>query len=379
MSAKSRLKSEFQRILVYIVVFAIFSLFAMAAVFAMNRVIRYYTERETDVFATNLQLDLDAMLSEVEGGLADPEIRHLLEIYAKLHDLDIVVTDRKGIVQAGSERKLTAGEPLFGRHSVFSPAERYLMREDTLHFLDKAWVNDRGVLDVTYCTTRPVIGTDSRMVILARNSKLVAVLSKAMIFFFIGLGILFLFTIFLIHRILSDYRRRIIELATVDELTGLANRKSFIRRYGERIGHDIPDGAMLFMLDVDKFKLINDNYGHAAGDQALAFVAKCIQSLMDKQCMAGRWGGDEFIGIYADGRVKAREKLKLLLNRIRENPMCLEDGTEVRLTISIGAVMIDKEQDLNKNVELADAALYKSKEAGRNCLTLNIRNTHVTP
>ena len=159
-----------------------------------------------------------------------------------------------------------------------------------------------------------MIGTDSRMVILARNSKLVAVLSKAMIFFFIGLGILFLFTIFLIHRILSDYRQRIIELATIDELTGLANRKSFIRQYSERIDRGIPDGAMLFMLDVDKFKLINDNYGHAAGDQALAFVAKWIQSLMDQQCMAGRWGGDEFIGIYTDGRVKAGEKLKQLLS-----------------------------------------------------------------
>jgi diguanylate cyclase (GGDEF)-like protein len=374
MNAKSRLKSEFQRLLVYFVVFVIFFMFAIAAVFAMNRVIRYYTERETDVFATNLQLDLDAMLLEAEGGLADPEIRHLLEIYARLHDLDIVVTDRKGVVQVGSVRELTAGEPLFAQRSVFSLAERYLMREDTLHFLDKAWVNDRGVLDVTYCTTRPVIGTDSRMVILARNSKLVAVLSKAMIFFFIGLGILFLFTIFLIHRILSDYRQRIIELATIDELTGLANRKSFIRQYSERIDRGIPDGAMLFMLDVDKFKLINDNYGHAAGDQALAFVAKWIQSLMDQQCMAGRWGGDEFIGIYTDGRVKAGEKLKQLLNVIRETPMRLEDGTEVRLTTSIGAVMVNKEQSLNKIVELADAALYQSKEAGRDRLTVNIRN-----
>ena len=118
MNARSRLKSEFQRLLVYFVVFVIFFMFAIAAVFAMNRVIRYYTERETDVFATNLQLDLDVMLLEAEGGLADPEIRHLLEIYARLHDLDIVVTDRKGIVQVGTVRELTAGEPLFAQRSV---------------------------------------------------------------------------------------------------------------------------------------------------------------------------------------------------------------------------------------------------------------------
>jgi diguanylate cyclase (GGDEF)-like protein len=104
----------------------------------------------------------------------------------------------------------------------------------------------------------------------------------------------------------------------------------------------------------------------------LAFVAKWIQSLMDQQCMAGRWGGDEFIGIYTDGRVKAGEKLKQLLNVIRETPMRLEDGTEVRLTTSIGAVMVNKEQSLNKTVELADAALYQSKEAGRDRLTVTI-------
>ena len=371
MRAKAGLKSEFQQILVYIVVFALFSLFALTAVVTVKRVIHYYTEHETDVIATDLQLDLDAQLTEVNDGLADLEIRHLLEIYARLHDLDIVLTDRKGVVQVSSVRDLLTGEPLFEQSSVFSPAERCLMREGTLHFIDGAWVSDRRVLNVTYCTTRPVIGTDSRMVILARNSRLIAVLSRAMLFFFIGLAALFISTIFLMHRILFGYRHRIIELATIDELTGLANRKSFIRQYNERIRHGFPDGAMLFMVDVDKFKFVNDNYGHAAGDQALAFIAKQIQSLMNQHCLAGRWGGDEFIGIYTDGRVKAREKLNLLLREVRETPVRIENGDELNLTVSIGAVPIDKEQSLSRNIEQADAALYCSKEAGRDCLTVN--------
>lgn len=371
MRAKAGLKSEFQQILVYIVVFALFSLFALTAVVTVKRVIHYYTEHETDVIATDLQLDLDAQLTEVNDGLADLEIRHLLEIYARLHDLDIVLTDRKGVVQASSVRDLLTGEPLFEQSSVFSPAERCLMREGTLHFIDGAWVSDRRVLNVTYCTTRPVIGTDSRMVILARNSRLIAVLSRAMLLFFVGLAALFISTIFLMHRILFGYRHRIIELATIDELTGLANRKSFIRQYNERIRHGFPDGAMLFMVDVDKFKFVNDNYGHAAGDQALAFIAKQIQSLMNQHCLAGRWGGDEFIGIYTDGRVKAREKLNLLLREVRETPVRIENGDELNLTVSIGAVPIDKEQSLSRNIERADAALYCSKEAGRDCLTVN--------
>ena len=370
MSAKSNLKSEFQQILVYIVVFALFFLFAAAAVVTMNRVIHYYTERETDVFATDLQLDLDAQLAEMNDGLADPEIRHLLEICAELNDLDIVITDRKGVVQASSVRELAPGQPLFAQPSVFSPAEQCLMREGTLHFIDGAWVSDRGLLNVTYCTTRPVIGTDSRMVILARNSRLMAVLSQAMIFFFVGLVALFIVTVFLMHRILFGYRHRIIELATIDELTGLANRKSFIRQYDKKISRGLPDGAMLFMLDVDKFKQINDTHGHTVGDRALAFVASQIQSLMNQNCMAGRWGGDEFIGIYTDGRVKAEEKLNLLLKEVRETPVHLENGSELHLTISIGAVPIDTEKNLSQNIEQADAALYQSKKEGRDRLVI---------
>lgn len=368
MKPRSGLKSEFQLILVYIVVLAIFAMFGGAAVVAMNRVINYYTKRETDVFATNLQLDLDAQMGAADGDLRNPEVRHLLEICASLHDLDIVITDREGVVQVSSVRALQIEAPLFAQKSVFSPAEPYLMREGTLHFLEGAWLSDRSVLDVTYCTTRPVIGTDSRMVVLARNSKLLAELGHAMNFFFVGLIVLFVITALLMHRILSGYRHRIIDLATIDELTGLANRKSFLRQYNLRSRRGFTEGSMLFMLDVDKFKQINDNYGHAAGDQALAFVARHVQSLMNQNCMAARWGGDEFIGIYTGGRISAREKLNVLLREIRETPIPLENGDQMRLTISIGAVPVNENLSLNKNLELADVALYRSKEAGRDCL-----------
>ena len=370
MRSQYGLKGEFQLILVYIVVFAIFASFAVASVVAMNYVIHYYTERETNVIATNLQLDLDAQLAAVDDGLADPEVRHLLEVYANLHDLDIVITDRKGIAEVSSVRDLMIGEPLFDQPSYFSPAQTYLMRDGTLHFIDGAWVSDGGVLNVTYCTTRPVIGTDSRMVILARNGRLMAELNRAATIFFSILGGLFIITLLLMTRILFGYRGRIIELATTDELTGIANRKSFLRRYSERGRKGIPEGAMLYMLDVDKFKGINDTYGHSAGDQALAFVAERIQSLMNQNCMAGRWGGDEFIGIYTGGRVSAGEKLALLLREIRETPIRLDSGKDMYITVSIGAVRIDTNLSLDKNIEQADAALYRSKAAGRDCLTI---------
>lgn len=370
MKSTFRQKSSYQLVLVYVVVFAVFALFAASAVVALNRVIQYYTERETAVFSTNLQLDLDAQMEKTGSDLTDPEVRHLLEICASLHDLDIVVTDRSGLVQVSSVRELVNGELLFAQRSVFSPTEPYLMRGGALHFIDGAWVKDGGILDVTYCSTRPVIGTDSRMVILSRNGRLMAVLKHALEIFFLALLCLFVVAVLLMQGILFGYRRRIIELATVDELTGLANRKSFIIQYTEQSRRGLPDGALLFMLDVDKFKQINDGYGHAVGDKALSFVARHVQSMMNGSCLAGRWGGDEFIGVYTGGRVEAGEKLKRLLREVRETPIPLEDGRELHLTVSIGAVPIDSGQSLNKNLERADAALYQSKNNGRDCLTV---------
>ena len=373
MKSRYGLKGDFELILVYVVVFAIFASFAAASLIAMNHVIHYYTERETNVIATDLQIDLDAKMETVDDGLADPEIRHLLEIYANLHDLDIVITDRKGFVQVSSVRDLITGEPLFAGQNLFAPTESYLMREGTLHFIDGAWVSEQKLLNVTYCTTRPVIGTDSRMVILARNSKLMSQLGRFAKVYFVCLCALFIITVSLMTRILFGYRRRIIELATVDELTGISNRKSFLRRYGSQSRRGHLEGAMLFMLDVDKFKHVNDTYGHSAGDQALVFVSRRIQSLMDQNCIAGRWGGDEFIGIYTNGRIPAEEKLSMLLKEIRETPLCLENGDEIRMTVSIGAVFIDTNLSLDKNIERADAALYQSKKNGRNRLTVDER------
>ena len=370
MKSKSGLKSDFELILIYVVLFVLFASFATTSVIAMNHVIRYYTERETNVIAADIQIDLDAEVGEADCGLEDPEIRHLLEIYANLHDLDIAITDRQGVVQVSSVRDLTVGEPLFAGENLFSPTEPYLMRNGTLHFIDGAWISERRLLKVTYCTTRPVIGTDSRMVILARNSKLMDELNRYIRIFVAYLFALFVVTLFLMTSIQFGYRRRIIQLATVDELTGISNRKAFTLRYSEQIRRGHFEGGILFMLDVDKFKQVNDTYGHSVGDQALAFVSQRIQSLMNQNCIAGRWGGDEFIGVYTNGRISATDKLNMLLEEIREMPVILENGEEIHVTVSIGAVPVDTSQNLDKNVERADAALYHSKKKGRDCITI---------
>lgn len=91
------------------------------------------------------------------------------------------------------------------------------------------------------------------------------------------------------------YRSQLIRLATTDELTGLANRKNFNAEFAEFTAAEHLPSFSLFLLDIDFFKQINDNYGHTAGDNALRYLASQIQVMVNEQGgFAGRWGGDEF-------------------------------------------------------------------------------------
>ena len=183
--------------------------------------------------------------------------------------------------------------------------------------------------------------------------------------------ILLAVTIVMITNLIFSYRRQIIRLATIDELTGLMNRKSFHTEYAEFITENRNDPFVLFLLDIDYFKQINDGYGHAAGDQALVYLADTIRSMIDeKGGFSGRWGGDEFIGVLRLNGESADEALNRLCRDIEASPR--PEG--YKMTISVGAVEADRaaegENVLSKLSEKADLALYESKENGRNRATL---------
>ena len=179
--------------------------------------------------------------------------------------------------------------------------------------------------------------------------------------------VLVFFMVVLITNIISDYRRQIIRLATKDELTGLSNRKSFNTEFGEYMEKNRGIPCSLFLLDIDFFKQINDNYGHAAGDNALRFLAGQIQTLIgQKGGFAGRWGGDEFIGVLPLPGAEASAALEAMCRHIASSRQ--EDGFQ--MTISVGVTESFGLTTLPRLSEKADLALYQSKENGRNQTTL---------
>ena len=158
-------------------------------------------------------------------------------------------------------------------------------------------------------------------------------------------------------------------MALLDELTGLATR----RHFRERLRQEIPRGRRqgtplcVLMLDLDHFKRINDGWGHAVGDRTLARFGSVLKESLRRSDLPARLGGDEFGALLPD---TGPEDAVLLAERIRESlgddPIFAADGSEIRLTCSIGVAALDADHDDDESVlARADAALYEAKHAGR--------------
>lgn len=179
----------------------------------------------------------------------------------------------------------------------------------------------------------------------------------------------FIVIILIVTSFIQSYRNQIIRMATTDELTGLSNRKSFIERYDEMNQKGKLKDAVIFMIDVDKFKGINDNNGHASGDTALKYIGLKLKELEGSNIIAGRWGGDEFIGIIKSQSGDSVQKAKRILTDLMKDVNKAQIIEGITLSLSIGMASIIDSSDITKNMERADAALYASKNNGRGILT----------
>ena len=173
-------------------------------------------------------------------------------------------------------------------------------------------------------------------------------------------------------------QKKIESLAFYDVLTQLPNRALLQDRMTqviENFKRSQVYGAVLF-LDLDKFKQLNDTYGHQAGDSLLIEVAQRIQSILRVEDTVSRFGGDEFVVLIKtlnSDLLKASKIAENIANNIRETvstPYSLsinEKSINYNISVSIGIALIDSvDLDADELLQLADVALYKAKENGRN-------------
>jgi len=158
------------------------------------------------------------------------------------------------------------------------------------------------------------------------------------------------------------------QAANQDALTGVLSRRAFLLR-SEAIltgAQAVPGPVALLMLDVDRFKRINDEHGHAAGDEALVALAGHIATLLRPGDLFGRLGGEEFAimlpGLSQPAAFALAERLRDGCARLR---IPVDKRAPLALTISIGLVSGAAGGSLQHLLQEADAALYRAKQAGR--------------
>jgi diguanylate cyclase (GGDEF)-like protein len=181
------------------------------------------------------------------------------------------------------------------------------------------------------------------------------------------------------HRLrdaLADARRRMYEAqarSLVDPLTLIPNR----RHFEDSLAEEFPlsrdgDHLAVLLIDVDHFKLVNDTYGHPAGDGVLVEIARRLSAAIEPGMLVARWGGEEFCAMAVG--VRDEHDLRAIGETIRRaiesQPIVLGDGETSTLTVSVGGALADPATTPAELIERADLALYAAKRRGRNQVRL---------
>lgn len=168
---------------------------------------------------------------------------------------------------------------------------------------------------------------------------------------------------------LSDELDRVRLLSMTDELTGLPNRRAFLRRLEDEVGRVKRYGIPIAMtvIDLDGFKAINDKYGHGGGDAVLRGYAEHVLSIFRHHDMVARYGGEEFAVILPntnrEGALRALQKVQGQVGAV----ICTYNGQRFPIpTFSAGLAEYRHGETLSDFIERADAALYNAKRLGRN-------------
>ncbi|MFO7958157.1 MAG: sensor domain-containing diguanylate cyclase [Candidatus Brocadiia bacterium] len=162
------------------------------------------------------------------------------------------------------------------------------------------------------------------------------------------------------------------EMALLDPLTGLGNRRYTEQKLGERLEemrrYGWPFGVLF--VDIDRFKNVNDEFGHDAGDRVLKMVATTLLKSLRPFDFLGRWGGEEFLALLVNvdepQLQSVAERSRLL---VANSSVPVEDD-DIRVTVSIGATLARPQDSPRQLVRRADRLLYQSKRAGRNLVTV---------
>jgi diguanylate cyclase (GGDEF)-like protein len=167
---------------------------------------------------------------------------------------------------------------------------------------------------------------------------------------------------------LGEADNKLITMATVDALTGLLNRQAGLERAEEELSRHRRTERPLacLLLDIDRFKKVNDTYGHQAGDAVLAVFGATLRKHIRKHDMVCRYGGEEFLILLADTSLTAARATAEKIREVTAMTTINHNDQKITITTSIGLALMQPNETAGSMIARADAALYEAKNSGRN-------------
>ena len=171
----------------------------------------------------------------------------------------------------------------------------------------------------------------------------------------------------------KSYQRSLYLMATVDQLTGLHNRRYLIEAADREIAVQQRNARQvsLLIIDVDYFKRVNDDYGHNTGDEVLKSLADVMRTYSRQSSVVARWGGEEFLILLPNtdagtmGLIAERMRKKIAKSQI------LFNDHKISVTVTIGGASLHSKESFAQLLTRADNALYQGKDQGRDCYVLS--------
>jgi len=171
---------------------------------------------------------------------------------------------------------------------------------------------------------------------------------------------------------LQEANKRLSKLARTDPLTGLSNRRDIYEKIEYEISRFERNNETFAIVigDIDDFKNVNDNLGHDAGDFVLFSLAHQIRSMLRKQDIVGRWGGEEFILMLPHTKLEGAKVITEKIRKAIQDKIIHYKENEISITITFGIVIFDEIQPMDDCIKKADVALYDGKNKGKNCIAV---------
>jgi diguanylate cyclase (GGDEF)-like protein len=312
------------------------------------------------IFINHKIQDHDGRYLGITGlGLEVATMSSLIAEYKERYDRNIFFVNRRGIVQSHVQRGLIGTVDINEREGIRAVAEQILSGDQG----SLRYTGSDGTVFVRY---RYIPELDWVLIVEQPERSALASLRTAF-YRNLAVGASITLIVLLISAVsVRRFQTRLERMATTDTLSGLYNRESFETLYKQAIAHAERHQRplSLLMFDIDRFKHINDQHGHLAGDAVIKQVASLAKGRHRGVDLVVRWGGDEFVMLLSDCPIADAQRLaEALCHDARESIDV--PGCNRAVTLSIGVVAYHPGDTLDELLARADVLLYQAKAAGR--------------